>query len=165
MILGEYKRMSSEKNDAASLRFFPTFAVFLMLCVAGRAVEAQETAQSGYSLVGTIQSGDLTGAVITVSKTEQTFFRKFEKLPDGSQIVEVHPDSIALKRDDGTKFEMYTLHETKTIASAQPAAPPANTRQPEVRQSIPEPYYGAPPERIPNSHGKRRRTRSSPNEE
>ncbi len=160
MTPGENKRMPPEKNEAASLLLFLTFAVFLLFCLTGRTVEAQETA--GYSLVGTIQSGDLTGAVIAVSKTEQTFFRKFEKLPDGSQIVEVHPDSIVLKRDDGTRFEMYTLHETKTVASAQPAA---NTRQPEVRQSAPEPYYGAPPERIPNSHGKRRRPRSSPNEE
>ncbi len=99
-------------------------------------VEAQE-APSGYSLNGTIQSSDLTGAVITVAKGEQSFFRKFERLPDGSQIVGVRPDSILLKRADGTTYEMYILHETKTVASAQPSQPSAQPSQPPAQPAQP----------------------------
>ncbi len=118
-------------------------------------VQAQQV-PSGYSLNGTIQSSDLAGAVITVSKGEQTFFRKFEKLPDGSQIVEVRRDSVVLKRPDGTTYEMYVLHETKTVASAQPT----QTVQPGTRVDpyTPGSIRSAPGER-PLSSAERHRGR------
>ncbi len=131
-----------------------SFFIFSLFWIPAEAV-CQE-AQSGYNLIGTIQSGDLTGAVIAVSKSEQTFFRKFDKLPDGSQIIEVLPESIVLKRADGTKYEIYTLHETKTVASAQPPTP-ANTYTSSVPPPNPDPLNVTPSERFSSkSVGKRR---------
>jgi len=140
-------------------------------------VQAQQ-APSGYSLNGTIQSSDLTGAVITVAKGEQSFFRKFEKLPDGSQIVAVRPDSIVLKHPDGTTYEMYVLHETKTVASVQPIRPvqplqpvqqpvqPVQRVQPIQPNTRVDPYAPgsirtAPGERPLSSYEKRHGTRKS----
>ncbi len=74
-------------------------------------VYGQVAAQSGYKLIGTIHSGDFSGAVIIVAKGEQSFFRLFEKLPDGSQLVQVQDDSISLKATDGTLSDMYISHE------------------------------------------------------
>jgi len=88
----------------------------LSLCLSDR-VHAQVAAPSGYSLVGTIQSQNFIGAVIIVTKGEQSLFRLFDKLPDGSQIIKVRPDSISLKGEDGTTFNMYIAHEMKTVAS------------------------------------------------
>ncbi len=122
------------RNTSICKRALLIFLLVSPMCIIDFTAEAQVAAQSGYSLIGTIQSGDLTGAVIAVTKSEQSFFRKFEKLPDGSQIVEVRPDSIVVKRDDGTAYEMFVLHETKTVASAQPVQPvQTQTIQPNIQ--------------------------------
>jgi hypothetical protein len=80
-------------------------------------VHGQTNAQSGYNLIGTIRSGDFSGAVINIAKGEQSFFRLFEKLPDGSQIVQVRNDSISIKGTDGILYDMFISHE-KTLGSA-----------------------------------------------
>ncbi len=120
------------RNTSICKRALLIFLLVSPMCIIDFNAEAQVAAQSGYSLIGTIQSGDLTGAVIAITKSEQSFFRKFEKLPDGSQIVEVRPDSVVVKRDDGTAYEMFVLHETKTVASAQPVQP-VQTIQPNIQ--------------------------------
>ncbi len=154
MISEEGNNILSSKRDTVCKLSLLTFFIAAWFFVFDSIAGAQE-AQSGYSLIGTIQSDYLTGAVVAVAKDEQSFFRKFDKLPDGSQIVEVWSDSILLKRPDGTTYEMYILHETKTVASVQnnvlgkPFTPEAAQRT----QDIPP---NAPLERIPNSHGKRR---------
>ena len=89
----------------------------------------QAATPPGYSLVGTIRSSDFSGAVVNVSKGEQSFFRLFEKLPDGSQLIEVRKDSIVLQGTDGLTYEMYTLHETRNV--------------PEVPYSPLDPFAGA----------------------
>ncbi len=119
MISGEDNRIQSIKRDTVCILVLLTFFIFLSICFIGTAA-AQEAAQSGYSLIGTIQSSDLTGAVIAVAKGEQSFFRKFDKLPDGSQIVEVRSDSIKLRGVDGVLYDIYILHDMKTVASANP---------------------------------------------
>jgi len=104
------------KKRAVRNLFLMNLLFILQLSLTGH-VNAQVATQSGYSLIGTIQSDDFTGAVISVSKGEQSFFRLFEKLPDGSQIVAVRPDYITLKGTDGLSYELFILHETKNIAA------------------------------------------------
>jgi hypothetical protein len=84
-------------------------------------VNAEAAAQAGYSLIGTIRSGDFSGAVILVAKGEQSFFRLHEKLPDGSQIVKIRDDSISIKEADGTLYDMYISHERIAGSAASPS--------------------------------------------
>jgi len=92
--------------------------LFLLLYLIDQ-VHGQVAAQSGYNLIGTIHSGDFSGAVIRVEKGEQSFFRLFEKLPDGSQLVKVRDDSISIKGTDDTLYDMFISHE-KTLGSVAP---------------------------------------------
>ncbi len=138
------------KRETASRIVLTIFFVFSFVFFINNTAAAQVAGQSGYSLVGTIQSRDFTGAVINVSKNEQTFLRLGDKLPDGSQVVKVTPDSIVLKAADGTTSEMFVLHETKTVASVQPGV-------------LVDPYAGGvrkPPEERPlREYEKRRQMR------
>jgi len=79
--------------------------------------DGQVAGQSGYSLIGTIQGQDFSGAVISVAKGEQSFFRLGDVLPDGSRLVRVRPNTILLKGADGATYEMYILHDTKSVAN------------------------------------------------
>ena len=113
------------------LNFFLTLSIFSLFL--GEQADAQFAAPSGYNLVGTIQSQDFTGAVVIVTKGEQSFFRLFDELPDGSQIVAVRADSISLKRADGSTCDLYIAHEV--VSSAQTAQT--------VQRAIPsDPYAG-----------------------
>lgn len=111
----------SETGGNRELLVFSTFVFFLSFCFFNTA-DAQVTNQSGYSLIGTIQSQDFSGAVINVAKGEQSFYRLGDKLPDGSQIVKVRTDTILLKAADGSTYEMYVLHETR-VTAALPYSP------------------------------------------
>jgi hypothetical protein len=94
-------------------------AVLLVsFCATDRAF-AVAASPPGYNLVGTIQSKDFSGATIIVDKGEQTFFRLFDKLPDGSQIVKVMTDYIVLKKDDGSTYELFISHEPVKLTTAQ----------------------------------------------
>lgn len=90
-------------------------------------VETQAAGSQGYRLIGTIQSPAFIGAVIIDPKGEQSFFRIRDKLPDGSEIVEVRSDSILLKGADGSRYEMFIAHdmthETGAVASVKPERP------------------------------------------
>jgi hypothetical protein len=68
--------------------------------------------QSAFRLVGTIEGGPITGAVIDDTKNPQAFYRLNEKLPDESQIVKVRCDYIVLKWPDGTRTELYATPGT-----------------------------------------------------
>jgi hypothetical protein len=113
------------------LRNFPPFLLIFSLVVpfSVAKVSAQSAGSQNSSLVGTIQSGDFIGAVLSDAKGEQVFYRLKEKLPDGSQIIKVRADSISLKGADGTSYDMYISHDTKTVASGRrnmPADPYAS---------------------------------------
>ncbi len=101
---------------------FLTVLSFSALFLVNTAV-AQSGGPQAYCLIGTIQSEDFTGAVINDPTGVQSFYRLKEKLPDGSTIVQVRPDSITLRGADGTSYDMYILHETKAVASIKPDAP------------------------------------------
>jgi hypothetical protein len=94
--------------------------------------------QSAFRLVGTIEGGPFTGAVIDDTKNPQAFYRLNDKLPDDSQIVKVQNNHIVLKWPDGTKGELYTTPGAGSgSVSAVPAvAPYAAPRQ--AGQSTPE---------------------------
>ncbi len=102
------------------LRNFPHFIIAFSLVVLFSVVKvsAQTAGSQTPSLVGTIESGAFVGAVLSDAKGEQVFYRLKEKLPDGSQIVKVRANSISLKGADGTSYDMYISHDTKTVASA-----------------------------------------------
>jgi len=116
-------------------------------------VDAEASNPSSYSLVGTIQSKTFIGAVINDAKGEQSFFRIYEKLPDGTQIVEVRSDSISVKEEAGTRYDIYINHNMKTAGAASQSAHKASyapaTSTPDVK----------PTKAIPRS-GKRRRLSS-----
>ena len=95
--------------------------------------------QSAFRLVGTIEGGPFTGAVIDDTKNPQAFYRLNEKLPDESRIVKVQSDFIVLKWPDGTRTELYITQGTgggsARVATAA-AAPSASARR--VDQPTPD---------------------------
>jgi hypothetical protein len=125
-------------------------------------VYGQVAAQSGYNLIGTIRSWAFSGAVIKVEKGEQSFFRLFEKLPDGSQLVQMRDDSISIMGADDTLNDMFISHEKTSGLDAPPLAnndPPVN-----ISPSI----LAAAPTNVSSDRSNvrtRRRTRHSSSEE
>jgi hypothetical protein len=77
---------------------------------------AAPAAPPSYRLIGTVGGKSFVGAVFDDPTGAQSFSRLYDKLPDGSQIVNVYDDRIALKRPDGSVFEMYTIHDTAKAA-------------------------------------------------
>jgi hypothetical protein len=73
--------------------------------------------------VGTVESKDFTGAVIITPDGMQSFYRLRETLPDGTQLVQVHTDSISMKGPDGSRYEMFITAAGKQHTSAGPGAP------------------------------------------
>lgn len=139
-----YNGLQSTKKDATILLFLITF-IFTVVLFFVESVNAQVT--DSYRLIGMIRSIYFTGVVLSDPKGEQSFYRLFDKLPDGSQIVAVHSDSISLKRADGTSSDMYIAHDMKAAASVAPYAPN-------------DPFAGAsrkPPEERPLSQYEKRR--------
>jgi hypothetical protein len=115
---------------------------------------AAPAAPPSYRLIGTVGGKAFAGAVFDDPTGAQTFSRLYEKLPDGSQIVNVYDDRIALKRPDGTMFEMYTIHDTaKAAPSAKspvsagrgaPASAVSEDRRPERAANAVRPRMVAP---------------------
>jgi hypothetical protein len=99
------------------------FLVFTSLLASSLSAESAsgaspEGAPSSFSLIGTIKSGPFSGAVLQDATGKQTFYQLHEKLPDGSRIVKLREDSISLKGEDGTVYDMYIAHDTKSAASS-----------------------------------------------
>jgi len=92
--------------------------LFFVVTVEGQAIGPQAS-----RLIGTIQSNNFIGAVFSDSKGEQSFYRLFDTLPDGSRIVAVRSDSISLKGTDGMSYDMYIAHDMTKSAVANTAAP------------------------------------------
>jgi hypothetical protein len=91
-------------------------------------------------LIGTIISESFTGAVIINTKGEQTFYRLYEVLPSGLQIIKVRNDSISLKGADATLYDIYINHDMKAGAAVGTASPSAsNDSSPPPSMANPEP--------------------------
>ncbi len=91
---------------------------FLFIDTAG----AQTVAPSAFRLSGTVEGKAFAGAVIIDAAGTQTFYRLYDKLPDGSQIVQVRSNSISLKGESGTRYDIYINHDMKTVGATSQSA-------------------------------------------
>jgi general secretion pathway protein C len=80
---------------------------------------------SSYVLIGTVEGDSFAGAVLQDTAGKQEFYRRAEKLPDGSQIASVLRDRITLRKPDGGTVELQIVEDTKIVSVAKPAAAPA----------------------------------------
>jgi len=83
---------------------------------------------TAYTLIGTIEGEYFSGAVLADTTNQQAFYRLNQKLPDGSQIVKVRRDSVAIKRSDGSTVEIQIVDETKIVNVAK-AVPGSGIRK------------------------------------
>ncbi len=146
MIQKHNARCTSKKERENNVVLIACLFVISMLFIDCRDAPAAEP--GGYSLVGTIMGSEFVGAVIKDSSGSQSFYRLYDKLPDGSKVVLVRTNSISLKGTDGTTYEMYILHETKTaVVSVKSDVPADPYAQGALRNIDAEP---------PNSHVRHR---------
>jgi hypothetical protein len=113
-------RSITGKTVGTLLRSAIAFALLLFFVVT---VDGQAIGPQASRLIGTIQSNNFIGAVFSDSKGEQTFYRVFDTLPDGSRIVAVRSDSISLKGTDGMSYDMYIAHDMTKSPVANTGAP------------------------------------------
>jgi hypothetical protein len=146
-------RLRSLKEKTVGTLLCTAFVFTLPLFFVGT-VDAQAMGPQASRLIGTIQSKNFIGAVFSDSKGEQSFYRVFDTLPDGSQIVEVRSDSISLKGESGTRYDIYVNHDMKTVGDASQSAH-INPSSPETAIPNAEPVKPNP------RKVKRRRTSSS----
>ncbi|MHB8845616.1 MAG: type II secretion system protein GspC [Nitrospirota bacterium] len=83
---------------------------------------------TAYTLIGTIEGESFAGAVLADTANLQAFYRLGQRLPDGSQIVKVRRDRVALKRSDGSTVEIQIVDETKIVNVAK-AVPGSGVRK------------------------------------
>jgi general secretion pathway protein C len=70
---------------------------------------------TSYKLIGTVEGSAFSGAVLEDS-TGQAFYRINQKLPDGSAIVQVLRNKVALKRSDGVIVNLDLEDDTKIVS-------------------------------------------------
>jgi hypothetical protein len=121
-------------------------------------------AQSAYRLVGTIEGGPFTGAVIDDTKNPQAFYRLNDKLPDESRLVKVLHNRIVLKMPDGTNMELYTTSGPgggKAFAAPVAAVPSVTPQQIDRQKAeVQNAQVQDPPKRRVSSKDRRSRSRS-----
>ncbi|OGW33800.1 MAG: hypothetical protein A2X58_09595 [Nitrospirae bacterium GWC2_56_14] len=125
-------------------------------------------AQSAYRLVGTIEGGPFTGAVIDDTKNPQAFYRLNDKLPDESRLVKVLHNRIVLKMPDGTNMELYTTSGPgggKAFAAPVAAVPSVAPQQIDRQKvDVQNAQVQDPPKRRVSSKYRRSRSRSAEEE-
>ena len=156
-MMNEIDNIRQSTKKPSTIRFILTVFIFItLLLLSAHFVNAQ--ASNSYRLIGMIQSRNFTGIVMSDSKGEQSFYRLSDKMPDGSQIVEIRSNSISLRRTDGTLYNMFISVDTKTnasVASVKPDVPvdpyaPGAIRNTTTEQQNPQ----------VRPHGRRGRTQS-----
>jgi general secretion pathway protein C len=80
----------------------------------GPAVES-----SNYKLIGTIEGGSFSGAVLEDS-TGQVFYRLHQKLPDGSQLIKVKREKVTLQRPEGSTIDILLADDDKIVTMHTP---------------------------------------------
>ncbi len=120
-------------RQSITITFFSTLVPALAFLVITSLLAGSVSAQSGpnaapgsasstYRLIGTIEGGSFTGAVLDDTAGKQSFYRLRELLPDGSKVVKVRSDSVLLKQADGSLYELFITRDTKTAVQANPLA-------------------------------------------
>jgi len=113
--------------------------LFAFLFVGPSAAQApaasQPGSQSGLRLVGTVESGPFSGAVLDDGTGVQTFYGLHDTLPDGSKIIKVKNDSILLKQPDGAVYELFIAQNTN---AALRTPPPAVSEPPSQVENVPD---------------------------
>jgi len=106
-------------------------ALVLLCCFSLSTPMTPTTGPQVLRLIGRYRAGILP-ALFSAMKKASSLFRVFATLPDGSQIVKVRSDSIALKGADGTSYDMYIAHDMTRSPVENTAAPV----QPMFQQSL-----------------------------
>lgn len=91
--------------------------LFLLTLVPSEGAFAQTgatIASTGHRLVGTVEGGAFSGAVLVDTSGEQKFYRLNDILPDGSRLFKLRSGSILIKQPDGEVLEVYVVHELRT---------------------------------------------------
>ena len=81
-----------------------------------------------YRLIGTVEGQHFSGAVLE-DTTGQMFYRINQKLPDGSSIVKVLRDKVAIKRPNGQTVNLEVVDDTKIITRPQSGMPGTGVRK------------------------------------
>jgi general secretion pathway protein C len=89
----------------------------------GPSVGAAASEPSAFVLVGTVEGESFAGAVLQDAANVQTFYRRNEKLPDGSRIIKVLRDKITIKREGGGTFELQVVDDTRIVNVSKPGMP------------------------------------------
>lgn len=114
--IGKHILVNKTIHAALLVICFISFTFFFVY-----SADAQVAGGSSLRLIGTIQGGRMSGAVFQDNTGAQTFYELYAKLPDNSQLIKLRDDSISLKGPDGTIYDLYTSHDSKTVSSAAPA--------------------------------------------
>jgi len=122
-------------NKKLTLPFLCTLCIVSVLVFTDRA-GAQSPSPSVFRLVGTVEGGPFSGAVIDDGTGVQAFYRLHAQLPDGSQLLKVQRNSIIVKRDDGIRYEIFI---TKGANSAITAMPSQGVTTASPNMSAPDP--------------------------
>ncbi len=145
----DIKKKASRKTTRAVAFVVSLSLIFVAVVARIAGAQTESPNPSSYRLIGTVDYGDVSGAVLDDATGAQTFYRLREKLPDGSQIVKVKSDSIALRRPDGSLIELYIIHDLQPSAPARPGigtsspapvAPPAPS--PALTPVVRQPHRG-----------------------
>jgi general secretion pathway protein C len=75
---------------------------------------------TNYKLIGTIEGDVFAGAVLE-DATGQAFYRKHQKLPDGSEIVKVFRDRVTIRRPDGGTADIVIVDDMKIVNITKPS--------------------------------------------
>jgi general secretion pathway protein C len=79
-------------------------------------------ASATYKLIGTVEGETFAGAVLA-DAAGQAFYRINRKLPDGSTLIKVQRNKVALRRSDGVMVDVEIVDDAKiTVLPQRPAA-------------------------------------------
>jgi general secretion pathway protein C len=70
-----------------------------------------------------VEGESFAGAVLQDAAGVQTFYRRNEKLPDGSRIIKVLRDKVTIKREGGGTFDLQVVDDTKIVSVSKPGMP------------------------------------------
>ena len=114
---------SNKKLTLPFLCIFFMVSVLVFIDRAGAQSQpgGQTASPSVFRLVGTVEGGPFSGAVIDDGTGVQAFYRIHAQLPDGSQLLKVQKNSIIVKRDGGMRYEIFITRGANSAIAAMPS--------------------------------------------